>query len=83
MVCTAPGAAAAGQHHRRLLGEMTLLRYFQDTAGMRTDIETSRPTMRRSAGRAMDAALAEGRAVFITRPLPGLAERMPWAPSPA
>jgi hypothetical protein len=57
-----------------ILGEMTLLRYFQDTAGIRTDLETiaaDDETLRRER---VDAALADGRTVFITRPLPGLAE---------
>ena len=57
-----------------ILGEMTLLRYFQDTAGIRPDLETiaaDDETLRRER---VDAALADGRAVFITRPLPGLAE---------
>lgn len=57
-----------------ILGEMTLLRYFQDTAGIRADLETiaaDDETLRREK---VDAALAAGRAVFVTRPLPGLAE---------
>ena len=56
-----------------ILGEMTLLRYFQDTAGLRTDLETvaaDDETLRRER---IDEALAGGRAVYITRPLPGLA----------
>ena len=57
-----------------ILGEMTLLRYFQDTAGLRPDLETiaaDDETLRRAR---IDEALARGRAVFITRPLPGLTE---------
>ncbi len=57
-----------------ILGEMTLLRYFQDTAGLRPDLETiaaDDETLRRES---VDAALADGRAVFITRPLSGLAD---------
>jgi hypothetical protein len=57
-----------------ILGEMTLLRYFQDTANLRPDLETiaaDDETLRRER---IDEALAKGRVVFITRPLPGLAE---------
>jgi hypothetical protein len=57
-----------------ILGEMTLLRYFQDTAGLRPDLETiaaDDETLRREK---IDEALADGRAVFITRPLPGVGD---------
>lgn len=53
-------------------GEMTLLRYFQDTIDLRTDIETIRADDEASRLAAVEGAMAEGRAVFITRPLPGL-----------
>jgi hypothetical protein len=55
-----------------LLGEMTLLRYFQDTVGLRPDVETIAADDEAARREAVEAALAEGRAVYITRPLPGL-----------
>ncbi len=55
-------------------GEMTLLRYFQDTTGRRADVETIRADVEAARQEAVDAALAGGRAVFITRPLPGLTD---------
>jgi hypothetical protein len=55
-------------------GEMTLLRYFQDTTGRRADVETIRADDEAARRKAVDTALAEGRAVFITRPLPGLTD---------
>ncbi len=57
-----------------ILGEMTLLRYFQDTAGLRADLETIAADDEALRRERIDEALAQGRAVFITRPLPGLAE---------
>jgi hypothetical protein len=53
---------------------MTLLRYFQDTIGMRTYLETIVADDEALRREKVDAALADGRAVFITRPLPGLAD---------
>jgi len=55
-------------------GEMTLLRYFQDTTGGRTDVETVRADDEAARWAAVEAALACGRDVFLTRPLPGLAD---------
>lgn len=57
-----------------LLGEMTLLRTFQSTAGARPDIATVAADDEVARREAVEAALAQGRAVFITRPLPGLAD---------
>jgi hypothetical protein len=56
-----------------LLGEMTLLRYFQETVGRRADVETVAADLETDRREAVEAALAQGRAVFVTRPLPGLA----------
>jgi hypothetical protein len=53
-------------------GEMTLLEYFQDTTGRRTDVETIRADDEAARRAAVDAALGRGRAVFLTGPLPGL-----------
>ncbi|MCG3140018.1 MAG: hypothetical protein HDKAJFGB_00975 [Anaerolineae bacterium] len=55
-----------------ILGEMTLARYFQETQGLRPDVETiaaDKPEERRQA---VDDALARGRTVFLTRPLEGI-----------
>jgi hypothetical protein len=57
-----------------ILGEMTLLRYSQDTAGMRPDVETVVADGEPLRRERVEAALADGRTAFITRPLPGLAE---------
>jgi hypothetical protein len=56
-----------------LLGETTLLRYFQETVGRRTDVETVAADLETDRREAVEEALAQGRAVFVTRPLPGLA----------
>ncbi len=56
-----------------LLGEMTLLRYFQETVGRRTDVETVAADVETDRREAVEAGLAQERAVFVTRPLPGLA----------
>ena len=57
-----------------LLGEMTLLRYFQDTTGLRSDVETIAADDEAARRQAVEEALGRGRTVYITRPLPGLAE---------
>jgi hypothetical protein len=57
-----------------ILGEMTLFRTFQDTAGQRTDVETIVADDEAARRAAVEAALAEGGAVYITRPLPGIAD---------
>ena len=57
-----------------ILGEMTLLRYFQDTANLRPDLETIAADDEALRREKIDEALAQGGAVFITRPLPGLAQ---------
>jgi len=57
-----------------ILGEMTLLRYFQETAGLQPDLETIAADDEALRREQVEAALAGGRAVFITRPLPGLPE---------
>jgi hypothetical protein len=56
-----------------LLGEMTLLRYFQETVGRRAGVETVAADLEMDRREAVEAALAQGRSVFVTRPLPGLA----------
>ena len=55
-----------------LLGEMTLLRYVQETEGLRRDVETIAADGEDLRREKVDEALAQGRAVYLTRPLPGL-----------
>ncbi len=55
-----------------LLGEVTLLRYFQETVGLRPDVETIAADDEAGRRDAVDTALARGRTVLVTRPLPGL-----------
>lgn len=57
-----------------ILGEMTLLRTFQDTTGLRRDLVTIAADDEATRRAAVEAALAEGGAVYVTRPLPGLAD---------
>ncbi len=57
-----------------ILGEMTLLRYFQDTEGLRPDLHTVAADDEVLRREKVEEALGDGGAVFITRPLPGLAE---------
>ena len=58
-----------------ILGEMTLLRYFQAVEGIRPDVETiaaDRETERLSVVR---EKVNEGKAVYLTRPLNGIANQ--------
>ncbi len=55
-----------------LLGETTLLRYFQATEGLVPGLETVAANDEADRRAAIDDALAEGRSVFITQLLPGL-----------
>jgi hypothetical protein len=57
-----------------ILGEMTLFRTFQEAAGQRADVETIAADDEAERRAAVEAALAEGGAVYITRPLPGIAD---------
>jgi hypothetical protein len=57
-----------------LLGEMTLLRYFQETTGGRPDVETVVADEEAARREAVNAALDGGRSVYITRALPGIAD---------
>ncbi len=58
-----------------LVGEMTLLRYFQQTENMRVDVKTIAADLEGDRFAAIETALAEGGAVYLTRELPGAAER--------
>jgi hypothetical protein len=53
-------------------GEMNLLRTFQETTSLRRDVQTVIADDEAARREAVEAALAQGRAVYLTRPLPGL-----------
>jgi hypothetical protein len=55
-----------------LLGEMTLLRYFQETTGGRPDLVTVVADDERERRQQVEAAMDAGRSVYLTRPVPGL-----------
>ena len=60
-----------------ILGEMTLLRYFQEVEGLRPDLQTVVADLERHRLATVTRLLTEDptRAVYLTRPLPGAAER--------
>lgn len=58
-----------------LLGEASLFRYLQTALGARPDIAVRFADAEDARQAAVETALAEGRDVYLTRPLPGLAER--------
>jgi len=58
-----------------ILGEMTLLRYFQTTQGLRPDVETIAADPEDARLAAIDNALKQKRAVYLTRALKGAPEK--------
>jgi hypothetical protein len=58
-----------------LLGETTLLRYFQEVAGLRPDVHVVAADCEAGRHAAIAAAHEANQPVFITRPLPGAPER--------
>jgi len=58
-----------------IVGEMTLLRYFQQTEGLRPDIETIAADKETARFEAIETAVANGRAVYLTRELPEAAQQ--------
>jgi len=58
-----------------LQGEITLLRYLQMDRGLRPDVRLMDADQEAERLAAIEAELAAGRPVFVTRELPGLAER--------
>ena len=58
-----------------LQGEITLLRYLQMDRGLRPDVQLIDIDREDQRLAAVEAELAAGRPVFVTRELPGLAER--------
>jgi len=66
----APGGEVVG-----LLGETTLLRYFRDILGRRPDLQVVPADSEPARFAAVDAALQRGQPVYLTRDLPGAAQR--------
>ena len=58
-----------------ILGEMTLLRYFQRTEGLRPEVVTIVADRDEERLAAVESALGAGQAVYVTRPVHGLPER--------
>lgn len=58
-----------------ILGEMTLLRYFQQTQGLRPEMLTLAADDEKERLAAVERLVEEGHTVYLTRPLPGAAER--------
>jgi hypothetical protein len=58
-----------------ILGEMTLLRYFQRTESLRPEVATMVADRDEERLAALEGALGAARAVYVTRPLHGLPER--------
>jgi hypothetical protein len=58
-----------------ILGEMTLLRYFQRTQGVRPDVLTVAADDEQERLATVERLLRAGHTVYLTRPLPGAAER--------
>ena len=58
-----------------ILGEMTLVRYFQDTAGLQLELHTVAADRDDERLSAIERELQAGRATFTTRALNGLPER--------
>ena len=58
-----------------ILGEMTLVRYFQETEGLRNDVETIAADLEADRLAVVERSLNEGKAVYLTRELPGAGER--------
>lgn len=55
-----------------ILGEMSLVRYLQETQGIRPDVETIAADKEEDRFKVIDDALARGRNVFLTRTLAGI-----------
>jgi hypothetical protein len=58
-----------------ILGEMTLLRYFQQTEQRRPDIQTVAADLETERLAAVAELVAAGKTVYLTRPLPGAPAR--------
>jgi hypothetical protein len=60
-----------------ILGEMTLVRYFQQTEGLRPEVETIAADLEADRLAAVEKLLGAGKSVYLTRELPAAPER--WA----
>jgi hypothetical protein len=69
------GSVATGGQVVGLLGETTLVRYFRDVLGWRPDVIVVPADAEEARFAAIEAALAAGRPVYLTRDLPGAAAR--------
>jgi hypothetical protein len=58
-----------------IVGEMTLIRYFQQTEGWRPDIETISADNEAERMTTVDQLLNEGKTIYLTRELPGAPEQ--------
>lgn len=58
-----------------ILGEMTVLRYYQETHGLRPDIRTTATDQEPARWEAVEKALEEAGEAYLTRGMAGLAER--------
>lgn len=58
-----------------ILGEMTLMRYFQDAQGLRADVQTIAADKENARLAAIENALKQNRAVYLTRALKGAPEK--------
>jgi hypothetical protein len=60
-----------------ILGEMTLVRYYQQTENQRPDVETVAADLEADRLATVEKLLGQGKSVYLTRELPGAPER--WA----
>ena len=58
-----------------ITGEMTLLRYFQENAGIRPDVQTIAADKEADRLAAVDQAINQNRVVYLTRPLKGIEDK--------
>ncbi|MCI0476333.1 MAG: hypothetical protein L0Y55_08800, partial [Anaerolineales bacterium] len=58
-----------------ILGEMTLMRYFQEAQGLRADVQTIAADKENARLAAIENALKQNRAVYLTRALKGAPEK--------
>jgi len=68
-------SAAQGGRIVGVGGEVTLVRYFRDVLGERPDLQATRADDEGARMAAVEAALAAGETVYITRDLPGIGQR--------
>jgi hypothetical protein len=69
------GSAEEGGRIIGLGGEVTLVRYFRDVLGERADLQVTRADAESERAAAVDAAVAAGEPAYLTRDLPGIAQR--------